>query len=188
MKTKSKKLIALLLSAAALAAGVALVLTPQTVLAQQGPRGESDGDHGCHERGGDGARPERSPAERLAHWQELLARVSARLQLNARQATEAQRILQDTAARAAALHASTVERTPERRAGREAMMQQADARFTALLTAEQRTAWLALKVELRERRGHGGGRGHHGGPGHGGGHGWGEGAGPGQRTEADRGI
>ena len=183
MTKNSKKKTALVFAAAALAMGMGLALAPHTLLAQQGPAAQLGGPQDCHGPRGRGAHQARTPAERLAHWQEKLSRVSQRLQLNARQNAEAQRILQDTVARVEQLRAGTAERTPERRAAREALLQQADARFSAILSAEQRTAWTAMKAQLRERhgRGHHGDRGRDGGGARGGGF-------RGQRTEAQRGI
>jgi Spy/CpxP family protein refolding chaperone len=190
MKIHSKKKsLALVFAAAALATGVGLVVAPRALQAQDSPAEHSRGDGDCHGRRGEGPRAERTPAERLAHWQQMLGRVSERLQLDARQVAAAQRILTDTLARAEQLRANTAERTPERHAGRRAMMEAADARFTQLLTAPQRTAWAALKAEFFARRGHGAG--HRGGPGHEGGRGHDgddDDAPRGSRAEVDRGI
>lgn len=174
MTTNSKKN-ALVLAGTVLAMGMGLALSPQTLFAQQAPSAQHDCRRGAHQ--------ERSPAERLAHWQEMLGRVSQRLQLTPRQNADAQRILQDSSARLTQLRATTPERTPERRAARQALMQAADARFSAILTPQQLTAWTSLKAELRERHG----RGHHGRGGREGGQG-GQGRGFGPRTEAQRGI
>jgi hypothetical protein len=169
------------------ALALGLVAAPRAAAAQDAPaqRGDAHGECDCHHGGDDG--PEhggghharRSPAERLAHWQHKLARVSERLQLSASQRGAAQQLLTELLARAERERATTAPRTPERREARQALMAQADARFTALLDARQRTAWEQLKVELRARHGgrrHGGHGGRHGGPGRG------------PRSDAARGI
>jgi hypothetical protein len=170
------------------ALALGLVATPREVAAQgaPAPRGAAHGDCDCHHGDDDGPAQgqrhpaQRSPAERLAHWQQKLARVSERLQLNASQRGAAQQLLVEMLARAERERAATAPRTPERREARHALMAQADARFTALLDARQRTAWEQLKVAMRARHG---GR-HHGGP-HGGRHG---GPARGPRSDAARGI
>ncbi len=183
MTKNSKKNTALLLASAALAMGISLVIAPHASVAQQRPAARAGAEHDCHGGGGGPrAHAERTPAERLAHWQEKLSRVSQQLQLTARQTAAAQQILQETLARAEQLRDATADRTPERRAARHALMQQADSRFTAILTPAQRTAWTTLKDTMRERHGrHHGGRGQHG-------RGDGGRGQPGQRTEAQRGI
>jgi hypothetical protein len=166
-----------------------LVAAPRAAAAQDAPaqRGDAHGECDCHHGVDDGAEQagghhaQRSPAERLARWQQRLARVSERLQLNASQRGAAQQLLSELLARAERERAVTAPRTPERREARRALMAQADARFTALLDARQRTAWEQLKVELRARHA---GR-HHGGRHPGGRHGR---PGRGPRSDAARGI
>lgn len=190
MTKNSKKNAALLLASAALAMGISLVIAPHALLAQPRPAPRAGAEHDCR-GGGPHAHAERTPAERLAHWQQKLNRVSQQLQLTARQTAAAQQILQDTLASADHMRNGTAERTPERRAARHALMQQADSRFTAILTPAQRTQWTTLKDTMRERHGRQGGRGHgHAGRGHDGRgpDGRGHGGAPGQRTEAQRGI
>jgi hypothetical protein len=157
---------------ASLTLALALVAAPVVTAAQDAPA-RRDAEHGeCPCRHGDGEGPEhaarRSPAERLAHWQQKLARVSERLRLSEAQRGAAQQLLVEMLARAERERGATAPRTPERREARQALFAQADARFTALLDARQRTQWEQLKVELRARHGgrHRGGphRGHHGGP------------------------
>ncbi len=177
------------LASAVLALGLAVGAGGAAAQDAPAPREPGHGDCACDHGGGPGhgerAHGRRTPAERLAHWQQKLARVSERLQLNDAQRGAAQRLLVELHARAEQDHATTGPRTPERREARQALMAQADARFSALLDARQRAAWDQLKGELRAR--HGGERGgwHRGG--RRGGHGP-RGEGRGLRSDAARGI
>ena len=156
---------ALTLAGALLAMGMTLVLVPHTSAAQRAP------DAAAAQHGRGRGHDARTPAERLAHWQTKLAQVSQRLQLSAAQNQQALRILRETLGRVEQMRATTPERSPERRATRHALLEEADTRFAAILTPQQRATWAVVKSEVRERRA----ARHHG-------------RGRAQRSEAQRGI
>ena len=132
----------------ALFVSVTLVAGAAPAVAQQFPGG---GQPGCAQHGGRGQRGPMDPARAAQHWQDRARRLATRLSLSATQQQQLQGIVQSEIQRFQQTVATQAPRTPERRAARMALMQDFDARLSAILSPAQRTQWEAIKLEMRAR-------------------------------------